>query len=282
MQARSVRRTERYALSALVEGFCWLSLGNSLSYFPIAGVRSEIDRLRQDLAPRLADYSSDWNYVIDDTWFSIFRDVVETGRSPSLAITDGTHDQTIRFFRSCLVCAIRLSKSPCAEAVVMILDFDHSEDIVETFIKAPLRIGGIETALNRRLGLNTKTGDIPLGSMYAGFGQLVESLDSLRSLYFSNVSRSDTSLPEVNSLFRQVSRLMRWKSYFISHDGRTSLREAFVERFLVSVGVTELDRHREYSKYLRQLGDFWRNAQIPGGLEEIARPRFNVAGKHSG
>ena len=125
----------------------------------------------------------------------------------------------------------RLSRLPSAEAAIMIFNFDSTDDI-EMFIKVPLKTGELGKALNRRLGQKSRSGAIPLDAMYSGFGQLVEVLDGLRPLYLSAARRAGDALPEVNTLFRRVSQLMRWRFYFISHETRADLREAFLKQFL--------------------------------------------------
>jgi len=126
--------------------------------------------------------------------------------------------------------------------------------------------------------MDQKTGDIPYAAMYAGFGELVACLDNLRSLHHLRVSGSGKSFEQINSLFRRVAQLMRWRFFFIAHSDRSSLLDAFITSFLTCLEINEVKRQLEYREYIRELGDFWRNSQMPGWLEQRFKRRAIAVG----
>jgi hypothetical protein len=228
-------------------------LGSLVRYFDPDAPYLLVKGMSDQLAG-LEEFFRDWGYLFDTEWTEHLRAIRWTGKIPEVARLVGMN-RAGAAFEACLLRSRFLSSTPAASAATAILDFDRTDDI-QAYLASPARAEDLAEALAADAGIDEKTGDVPMGSLYGGFGELISFLDDFQE------TRNHLAVDEAASaLFRKVAQLLRWRFHFF--ESKSSLRDQFVSRYLNILEVEDYALRVGFQSHLDSLGAEWRGMQGP-------------------
>jgi hypothetical protein len=254
-------RASCFAQASAMEGICWTELGAFVGYFP-THVQPDLNFSPRAIVGSLADlekFTRDWGYLFDAGRLAHLRKVIAGKRArftPDLTTSLNQNSESAhKVFDACFLRALYLSRTRASTAATTILDFDRPDDIGE-FLSVKVTAQELAKALSEGEGIDRRSGDISLGSLYAGLGELINALDSFRQIY-EELPADDGA----HTMYRKIAQLLRWRFHFI--ETKSSLYEEFIKRYLDVLGVDTQEPREQFIAYVDALADHWRGVQGP-------------------
>jgi hypothetical protein len=250
--AASRSRSLCFAQASLIEGVCWVSLGALVGYFDPTTANRFAGRMLN--VPGLEKVLIDWEYLFDTEWLEYVRAITWVRTIPELH-RQADMERAANAFEACLLRTLCLSRTPAANAAVAIFDFDRVDDI-ESYLALDVSIEDLSEAIAADAGIDEESGDILTGSLYGGFGEMINFLDG-----FLETRHSFQADDVADALFRKVAQLLRWRFYFI--ENKSDLYHPFVNRYLDILGVGDYALRATFRSHLDSLAVEWRGMQGP-------------------
>jgi hypothetical protein len=161
---------------------------------------------------------------------------------------------------------LQLSRTGTAGAAIAVLNFDQADDI-ESYLRRSVKLPELSDAMGAGLGIDSKSGDIPIGSLYGGFGELTQFLDNFRETTTRTLTLVGDDWTSINELIRLIAQLLRWRFYFIE---QSPLLYKFVSAYLDALEIDDPGTRARFQIYIKSLAENWGEMQGPTPLTVTA------------
>lgn len=252
-----------FAKAALLESIGWVSLGGAVGHF----AESDALRLRVGLGGHMHTAGIDefyraWGHRLDSEWLRFFESAGPLRRLP---FQNSDHQASMEIlsevFNSYFARWFYIARSASANDAMAVLNFARPDDLERGF-QLKVDIEELAEALASERDLLQMPPGMSFGSVYAGYGELVDFLDSFQSLSerFLAIYGSRTQ-----GITRKVAQLLRWRFFFF--ESRTPLFYLFLDRYLDILGVIDSASRKQFRLRVDGLAKAWAGMQASRAAE---------------